>query len=407
MLFGGDSADEDVRTITADRRDVKQDVAFTGRLQAKDIAGLGFETSGTIREMLVDVGDTVYAGQRIATLDSQVAELELASAVASQRSSSEQQKIAWETAVETYENAKAENARVLEAKRQAVRDAKDELDQQREVHQQTIAEYGTDSSTGQSAVLALEKAQSVYHATQQALETTLKTVAKTNEANLQAAQLAEAQYLATVQASGEVAGLSSLDAAEEIAAVRLSKQVMVAPMDGVITKVEAEAGEVVQAIGVVVEVQTVDDIELVAEVPETDASKLTVDMSATVTFDALPSSEQWEATITHVDPAARVVEGVPTYQVRLSVASVDDRFRPGLTSNITVHASERPGVIAVPRRAVIRQDNRQFVEIEMSDGSFEERDVQTGLLGSDGYVEITSGLEEGEEVVVSRNREET
>lgn len=405
-LFSGGSSDDSTRTIEIERREVRQDVAFTGRLQAKQTAALGFETAGTVTQMLVEVGDKVTVGQQIAYLDSQVAELELASAIASQRSSAEQKKIAWDTAAETYENTKAEYEATLETKRQAVRDAKRELDQQRQVHQETIQESGTDSSTGQAAVLALRKAESVYHATQEALTTTIETAEKTNAANFQAAELAESQYLATVQTSGGIAGLSTLDAAESIAQVRLSKQVMTSPMDGVVTKVEVEEGEVALAAGMVVEVQTVQDIELAAEVPETDASKLANDMSATVTFDALPQSDQWSARIVHVDPAARVFEGVPTYEVRLRLDDPgDSRFRPGLTANITVHADQRSNVIAVPRRSVIRQEGRQFVEVQQSDGTLEERDVVTGLLGSDGYIEITSGLSEGEVVVISRDRD--
>ena len=58
----------------------------------------------------------------------------------------------------------------------------------------------------------------------------------------------------------------------------------------------------------------------------------------------------------------------------------------------------RENVIAVPQRAIIRKNGDQFVRIA-DDESFREVKVETGLRGSDGNIEIISGISEGDKVI--------
>jgi Cu(I)/Ag(I) efflux system membrane fusion protein len=63
--------------------------------------------------------------------------------------------------------------------------------------------------------------------------------------------------------------------------------------------------------------------------------------------------------------------------------------------------SDEP-VIAVPESAVIDSGARQVVIVDQGDGRFEPREVKLGRKG-DGYVEVTSGVQYGESVVVNGN----
>ncbi len=391
------------RTVMAERTTVKQDVTFTGKLDARQSATLAFEVGGPVIDVLAALGEKVTAGQALLRVDDRLANLELAKARADQDAAENQKEIAWNAAEVEWEHTKAENAQTLEKARQAVRDAKRELDQQRIVHEQVDGESG-DSSTTDSTVLALKVKESAYHAAQEALRVAEKTAAKTDELKRGAADSAQAAYLATVQRSGTVAGLSSLEANEELAAVRLSKATMVAPFDGFVTLVDVDKGEYAAAGVAVVKVETVDDLELTADVPETDAAKLVSGAMATVTFDAYGSAETWPAEVVSVAPAAKIISGVPTFEVTLSLISSDVKFKPGLTANIIVHSAQRDNAIAVPRRAVITQGSREFVRVLDGDAT-REIEVTTGLLGSDGRIEIVSGLTGDEEVIVNGTSE--
>ena len=69
-----------------------------------------------------------------------------------------------------------------------------------------------------------------------------------------------------------------------------------------------------------------------------------------------------------------------------------------MTANIDVKSANRENVIAVPQRAIIRKNGDQFVRIADGEG-FREVKVETGLRGSDGNIEIISGISEGDEVI--------
>lgn len=389
------------RTVTTVLRSVSQDATFTGQFESSDNIQLGFEVAGKIQAVPVKVGETVSAGQIIARLDSTLAELELALARANQSSAEYEKYLAWQKSATGYVNTKATNAQTVEKKRQAVRDAKTELDQDRKVHERTALESGDDSATTQTNVATLKLAESTYHAAQQALTETIKSTNESNESAKASADIAYAQYLATKQAAGNVAGLSSLQASRQLAQVKLNKTNLIAPLSGVITAVHQKVGEVVTANETILELQTTGNLEITAAVPETDAVKIKIGLPATVTLDAFPTADSLSATVAKVAPAAVTIEGVPTYATTLLLNTTTEHLRPGLTVNVTVHADRRDNVIAVPRRAIFERDGKQLVRVLGKDSYTAEREVTTGLLGSDGAIEITSGLMENESVIIS------
>ena len=392
--------DEGPRTITAELRSVIQDVTFTGQLESQTSTSLGFEVPGKISALVVGVGEKVVAGQLLAQLDNTLAQLELIQASANQSSAEYEKYLTWQKALTTYANTKANNARILATKKQAVRNAKTELDQDKKVHEQTARENGDDAAATQVTIASLRLGESTYLSAQQALAESIKAVKKSNDSAKNSAGVAEAQYLATKQSAGNVAGLSSLAASRELAQAKLNKTTLTSPADGVITAVNNEPGETVIAGATVIEIQTTDTLEITAAVPESEATKLAINMSATITLDAYPTDESLSAKISAMAPAAVIIEGIPTYKTTLILNSPSDRLKPGLTTNITVHAAQKDNVIAVPRRAVIDKEGKQLIRIIGDDGHISETEVTTRLLGSDGYLEIVSGINEGDRVVI-------
>ncbi len=388
-----------VRTVAVDTQTITKDVAFSGAVTAKQSADLAFELTGSIQALYANVGDTVMRGQKLALLNPESVSLELAKAQADAASSTSIQHVSWQKAAEDAKNIKAENARSLEEKRQAVRNAKAALDQSKEVYNAKADESDEDSSLTKSTYSTVVANQNAYIAAQKSLETSLKSVQKSNAAAQKTADIAYAQYISTTQASPSNGGLSSLEALEQLARVKSAKSVLRAPFSGVITRKSAEIGELAAAGATVLTIETVSNLHLTADVPETDALALAQNMSADITLDALPSQDAIAASITAIDPAATVIQGVPTFQVTLSLTNTPTTLRPGLTANIIVHVAKKENVLGIPRRAIITKQDEEFVKVQKEDGTQEERKVTTGLIGSDGMVEITSGLTAGEIVV--------
>ncbi len=387
------------RTVTAEYQTITKDIAFSGAATAKQSADLAFELTGALQNMYANVGDKVVQGQRLALLNAESVQLELAKAQADKASSSSLEYISWQKAVEDLKNTKEENAKITEQKRQTVRDAKKAWDQSKEVHSAKADESGDDSSLARAAYSTVLANESAYKAAQKALETSLKSTEKSNDASQKSADLAYAQYTNTIQASISNTGVSSLGALEELAKLKSSKSLLRAPFAGVITKKSLEIGELASAGAPVLTLETVSDIIITADVPETDALSLATGLSADITFDAMQSAGTISTTIESIDPSATIIQGVPTFKVTLSSSSPLPELRPGITANITVHVAKKDHVLGVPRRAIITKQGEEFLKIQKQDNSEEERKVTTGLVGSDGIVEVVSGLSEGEIVI--------
>ena len=58
-------------------------------------------------------------------------------------------------------------------------------------------------------------------------------------------------------------------------------------------------------------------------------------------------------------------------------------------------------VVAVPSEAVLNTGERQYVFLSLGQGRFEPREVKLGVDNGEGWLEVTSGLKRGQEVVTS------
>ena len=394
----GGQADEP-RTVIAERRTVTQDVTFTGNLAAEDHASLGFISSGTLVDLRVAVGDAVTAGQTLAQLDSDTATLELLKARADRAAAQDQANLAATDAETAYQKTTAASQETNARKRETVISAKAERQQAEDHWKQVVIESGSASAAAETAYLTFLTKDTAYKDAQRALAESLDATAKTDAAARATADEAQAAYLATIQAARDVAGLSAVTATERLANVKLSQRTLTAPFDGVITAVPLTVGEHVTAGSAVIDLATIDTLEITAAVPETDAIKISPDQLATLTFDAFPITREWPATVTTTAPAAEIIAGVPTYEITLAVSGDASELKPGLTANVSVHTAEKPDVIAIPRRAVIIRGTEEFVRLLGENNDITEQPITTGLLGSDGFIEVTSGLS-GNEVVI-------
>ncbi len=386
---------EEIRTAFVETRRVAQEVTVTGRVAPKQEAKLAFELTGAVANILVKAGDTVTPGQALLRLDPQSVTLELAKATADTLSAQDEAYKSWQKTETDWKNTKAENDATLARYRQAVRDAKSSLDQAKEVWLQYQRENGDDALLTKTAYGTYLTVQTTYNAAQETLSVTEKSATKATSTARAAADIAKAQY---------TIGLSSLEATRELAAVKAAKSVLKAPFAGVVTTLDAEIGQLVTAGTTVITVATIDQLEIQANVPETDALKLKADLVAKMTLDALLGQPTLEGRLLTIAPAATVLEGVPTYEITISIPTTDTNLKPGLTADITIETAARDNVVAVPRRAVINRDGQLVVRIQETNKTIREQTVTVGLLGSDGFIEIVSGLTAGQTVLLNAPR---
>ena len=86
-------------------------------------------------------------------------------------------------------------------------------------------------------------------------------------------------------------------------------------------------------------------------------------------------------------------------QVYLALAQRIDGLRAGMLAQVALRVGAEVGITVPVSAVLIKDGKRRVVYVERPDGTFEARDVQTGL-NRDGQVMILQGLAPGERVVV-------
>jgi HlyD family secretion protein len=177
---------------------------------------------------------------------------------------------------------------------------------------------------------------------------------------------------------------------------QLSKTVLRSPINGVVTEQKAKVGQIVSPNAIIVSVISDSNFEITTNIPEADVQKVKVGDKAAVTLDAYGSDIHFEAQVSALNPAETLIEGVVTYEATLVFLQPDDRIKSGMTANIDIRTNERNDVIVVPQRSVLSEDGERFVFIFKKDGEPERHKITTGLRGTDGNVEVVTGLSGGE-----------
>lgn len=224
----------------------------------------------------------------------------------------------------------------------------------------------------------------------------------------------EESNLALKQAPPEANTISAQEAvvAEAQANVRsveaeAAKTVLRSPISGTITKQDVKAGEIVSPNTPLISIISQSNLEIEAFIPEADIAKIHIGDNASTTLDAYGDTVIFPATVVSIDPAETLIEGVATYKTTFQFRKDDKRIKSGMTTNIDILTQKKDGVLALPQRLLTRKTQggaeATFAQI-LENAVVREIPVQTGLRGSDGYVEIVSGLLEGQQVIVPMNK---
>ncbi|HTP57014.1 MAG TPA: efflux RND transporter periplasmic adaptor subunit, partial [Candidatus Paceibacterota bacterium] len=168
------------------------------------------------------------------------------------------------------------------------------------------------------------------------------------------------------------------------------------PIAGVVTRQDAKVGQSATANVALVSVISTGQLEIDANVPEVDIGRVMTGDHVDFTVDALPG-ESFTASVSFVDPAQTVIEGVVDYQVKMMLSQPDPRLKSGLTANLDIRTAHKDGVLLLPQYAIIQNDQGTFVN-KVTGTTMTQVPVVLGILSKDGTVEIISGVQEGDRV---------
>jgi membrane fusion protein, multidrug efflux system len=173
--------------------------------------------------------------------------------------------------------------------------------------------------------------------------------------------------------------------------------VLVADGAGVITAIEAEAGQVVAAGQTVARMARHGEIEVAFAVPEAQRELVEKAAEVSVSLSALPG-KAWKAKLRELSPAADPV--TRTYAVRATLQDAGDDVELGMSARVSVRANGAAPRIEVPVAALVSRSEQPQVFLVDKDGSVRPQAVKTaGIINE--RVAIESGLKAGDVVVAA------
>jgi HlyD family secretion protein len=197
----------------------------------------------------------------------------------------------------------------------------------------------------------------------------------------------------------------------------LSKTVYNSPIDGIITSLRVEEGEIAM-IGtmnnpgtILMTIADLSVMEVEVEVDETDVIGVEIGHRAEVRVDALPD-QTIEGKVTEIGSSAlqqtTTAQESKDFKVVITLENPPESLKPGLSASADIITAEKQDVLAVPISAIVlrekEEENNKNNEQEegvyiVENSRVKFFQVEKGIMG-EMMIEIISGLEEGQEIVV-------
>ena len=345
-----------VQVVKAEKRLIPRTVVAVGTLAAEERAELGFKVAGRLARWDVDLGSRVAAGAVLAELDARDYELRRDRA----RAALEQARARLGLPVGGDDDSlDPEKVGVVRQAKARLDQARVTLERSRELRDQGIlaqAEYDTSQA-------AFRVAESLYN---DSLE----------EVNNRRGILAERR--------------SDLALAEQ----QLTDSRLVAPFSGAVQQRRANLGEYLAAGAPVLTLVKLTPLRLRLDVPEREA--LNVREGQTVAVRTEGATDAWPGRIVRLSPA--IEEANRSLIVEAEVDNSKGLLRPGSFARAEIQTESGGDSVVVPATALVLFAGIEKV-VTVREGKALERPVTTGRHAGDA-VEILSGLEQGESVVV-------
>ena len=366
--------DSNVKVI---KGDLAGSISSSGHLAPEEDVTLSMAASGIAKSVNVKVGDQVKAGDVLVQLDDTDAQLalqkaQLAMGQAKNNVASAQYDLNSKTGWTPNSNSVAGAEANLSNAEAAVKAAQSDYDK--------VAWLPGVSSTQQSMNLA------------QATNNYNKAVSDMNYI------LTNRPDITPAQSTLENAKLSQSMAEVDLGTAQnaLSKLTLKAPFDGTVTAVNVHPGEMVS--GPVVEMVTMNALEVVLDIDEVDIGAVAVSQPATITFDAYPGVQvQGHVKSIYPKSEATTSNDIVQYEVHVSVDKAEIKLLVGMSASATVQTYDLKNVLLVPNTAIFpnKDDGTYYVMVVGADGKAVKTVVSIGQHNTE-YTQVLSGVKDGD-----------
>ena len=422
------SANANLQTEPIRRGELTASVGATGIVRSNQSATLVFETNGTVEYVHQGLGETVAAGEVLATLQKTslsaqiiMAEADLVNAqqalddllASDQARAAAQQNLA--KAQDALENAQytltvrqqgnRASASTIDGARAALVLAQDKLDQAKSIYDHLSGRSGDDPARA-LALTNLTAAQAEYDSAVRKLNWYLGKPTDVEQALLEAdVAVAEARVKDAerewerVKDGPTQADLQAAQARVDAAQATLELARITAPFRGTITDINVMAGDQVSPGTPAFRLDDLSRMLVDVELSEVDINRVQVGNPVTLNFDAVPNVD-YTGELVEIGQVGGSVQGVVNFPVTVELKDADEAIKPGMTAAVNIVVEQIENALQVPNRAV-RVVNGQRVVYLLENGQPTAVAIQLGA-NSDLYSEVTGGdIKEGDLVVLN------
>jgi HlyD family secretion protein len=170
------------------------------------------------------------------------------------------------------------------------------------------------------------------------------------------------------------------------------------PSDGQIATINNRTGETIQITQSFINFIPDSPFEVTADIYEEDIVKVEVGDPVEISLTAFPD-QILQGTVISIDPAAELIDGVVYFGIKIDIQNPPQGTRSGMSADIVIETDRREDVLVVSDSAITEKDGKFFVQV-VNENILKEKEIQVGLEGEDDFVEIISGLQEGEQVAI-------
>lgn len=171
---------------------------------------------------------------------------------------------------------------------------------------------------------------------------------------------------------------------------------IIAPQSGVITRMGIRDGMYVTPKLQMYTIADLSSVWVLVDVFEHQLNWVKIGNKAEMMVQGLPG-ETWTGKIDYIYPELNPVNR--TLKIRLKFKTPEQRLKPNMFANVTLYSEPKTG-LSVPNEAIIYYENSRRIIKVVGEGKYQPIEVKTGIK-SQGQVEITEGLQEGDKIVVS------
>jgi multidrug efflux pump subunit AcrA (membrane-fusion protein) len=232
-----------------------------------------------------------------------------------------------------------------------------------------------------SAKFAIESAEGVLQAAEDDLALTIAP-ARQEDIDLYQAQVNQAQTQVQILEN------------------QIRDATLKSPIKGQIIKINKKVGEMAQSAlqDAVITLLPATPFEIEVDIYEEDVVKVNIGNLVDISLVPFPE-DVFQGRVISIDPAEKLIEGVVYYKVIIAFEEMPEGVKSGMTADVIIKTALKENVLIISEDAIQKKDGKKFVEVLVGEKP-EEREVETGLLGSNDVVEIISGINEGDQVII-------